>query len=411
MGMKNSTLPVLLLVLLSGCSTQQPALVSEAETMQRPTGPAVDAVSLESSTPETTSTAEGEVAVRLAVQRALPFIEEQGTAWMEGRVSIQEGAACVSCHHVNYALWSHAEARRVGIDDLAPKFETLRSTAVDFLGKPSVPRTLSVGPLLLAEPRHAKTLQASLTDLQTADGDWPAQGQFPSQRRPVPESDAIATIYALLALRQVSLDDLTATAVPSPDDVVHHKAVSWLAQQPDGESTEWAAWRLVLAHATGDETSVAGLQQRLLDGQGDDGGWGWLANEPSEAFSTGQALYALSLLRGSPLDDGSTGSAVQAAQEYLIQSQTGDGSWITPSEVISAEPDDRKDVIYHFWGTAWASLGLSRSLDPEPESAQQAGRQALTPRPPLPQAGEGESEEGPAVVARVASSERPTPRS
>src|SRR5262249_16622888 len=45
--------------------------------------------------------------MRKAVLRSLPFLEEQGTVWMETR-------RCSSCHHVPMMLWSHYEARQRG---------------------------------------------------------------------------------------------------------------------------------------------------------------------------------------------------------------------------------------------------------------------------------------------------------
>src|SRR5258706_13824242 len=43
-------------------------------------------------------------AVRAAVARSLPFIEKDATAWIRQH-------DCMSCHHVQFLLWSHEEAR------------------------------------------------------------------------------------------------------------------------------------------------------------------------------------------------------------------------------------------------------------------------------------------------------------
>ena len=43
--------------------------------------------------------------------------------------------------------------------------------------------------------------------------------------------------------------------------------------------------------------------------------------------------------------------------------QGADGVWITASELVSTEPDEAKDYIYDYWGTTWATIGLSRALD------------------------------------------------
>src|SRR5690349_13997693 len=42
-----------------------------------------------------------------AVERSLPFLEKEGTAWMKQR-------KCIACHHVPYLLWAHNEAAARG---------------------------------------------------------------------------------------------------------------------------------------------------------------------------------------------------------------------------------------------------------------------------------------------------------
>lgn len=46
-------------------------------------------------------------AVRAAVSRGLPFLEEEGVAWMKIRL-------CMSCHHVPLLVWSHRSAQAQG---------------------------------------------------------------------------------------------------------------------------------------------------------------------------------------------------------------------------------------------------------------------------------------------------------
>ncbi len=337
-------LPVLL-VIISGCSSR-PGRGPEGERVTATAQPAA----IEPLTANSNALAgELEVVARDAIGRALPFVEREGTAWMEGRVPVQEGSGCVSCHHVGFALWSHAEARRVGIDDLAPAFEALAETAITFLNRPTIPRAMSAGHVMLAEPGHASVLTQHMLDLQNEAGDWSAVGQFPTQRRPIAESDAVATMYALLALRKVGGDG-------EVDPAIRAKALEWLEQQPSGTSTEWLAWRLVLANALDAADQVPGLRHRLIDRQREDGGWGWVEDAESDAFSTGQAVYALSITA----DERS--SVIENGTRFLIARQSDDGSWQTASSVISDAPSAEKDVIYHFWGTAWATIALARAI-------------------------------------------------
>jgi hypothetical protein len=52
--------------------------------------------------------AEETAKVKAAVERALPFLEKEGVAWMKEK-------ACASCHHVPFLLWIHHLARDGGI--------------------------------------------------------------------------------------------------------------------------------------------------------------------------------------------------------------------------------------------------------------------------------------------------------
>ena len=58
--------------------------------------------------------------------------------------------------------------------------------------------------------------------------------------------------------------------------------------------------------------------------------------------------------------------AVREGRQWLLKSQQPDGSWPTPGKNVTKprELDKMKgvDEIYHYWGTAWAALGLLETL-------------------------------------------------
>jgi hypothetical protein len=78
-------------------------------------------------------------------------------------------------------------------------------------------------------------------------------------------------------------------------------------------------------------------------------------------MTTGLAMYVLARI-ASPDDM----VAVQRARAFLLAAQQPDGSWLSPSRNFtkSSEPERLKarDEIYHYWGTAWASIGLLETL-------------------------------------------------
>lgn len=59
--------------------------------------------------------------------------------------------------------------------------------------------------------------------------------------------------------------------------------------------------------------------------------------------------------------------AIGRAQTYLLESQSKDGRWVVPPLAITDQKSNEGRVqrlvpIYDLWGTAWAGVGLSRSV-------------------------------------------------
>ena len=141
------------------------------------------------------------------------------------------------------------------------------------------------------------------------------------------------------------------------------KAVAYQRQQsPNPDNREWLATRLLFERHFGSVDEVAKLHQQLLDACNSDGGWGWEKGVPSDPFTTGLAIYVLAKVRA-----GDDSTVFRDARSFLLTSQQSDGSWLTPSKNItrSTEPErlEARDEIYHYWGTAWAAIGLLETLD------------------------------------------------
>ena len=192
---------------------------------------------------------------------------------------------------------------------------------------------------------------------QLADGSWTPGNQFATMRRwPLSTANQTTTMWATLAL--------AASAAPGqkPSTTIE-KAITYQRQQPSyPDNREWLATRLLFEHQFGTADEVKKLHQQLIEAKNSDGGWGWEKGVPSDSLTTGLALYVLAKVRAS--DD----SAVfREASKLLLSTQQPNGSWLTPSKNItkSVEPERLKtrDEIYHYWGTAWAAIGLLGSVD------------------------------------------------
>jgi len=284
-----------------------------------------------------------------SIQDSLRYLQEDGDRWLEGKVWVQDGQGCVSCHHVGFALWSHREAQRAGVPFPPEGIDDLPRRGIDFLAQPGKTRLVSATQMIMAEAHSENDLEYIRSHSKPA-GQWRARGQFPSQKRGEEESDDVASLWALAAL---------VTLEPLDDDTKARRtrALEWLGGAETGVSNEWAAARLIVAVQRQEDEQIDALVDGLLATQNEDGGWSWLEGDPSNPFSTGQTVYALATV-----DDDRILDALRYGVDYLLANQQAQGTWKTPSRLTSTKASKKKDYIYQYWGTAWASMGLSRAL-------------------------------------------------
>src|SRR6185369_6622232 len=118
---------------------------------------------------------------------------------------------------------------------------------------------------------------------------------------------------------------------------------------------EWWAVKLLLECGNENPAQADRCRDALLKHQRDDGGWGWLTADESDAFGTGVALYALSR-------DGLRAElpAVARGREFLVERQRADGSW--PVKGTKKDKAKKIEPTATYWGTCWAVIGLAETL-------------------------------------------------
>jgi hypothetical protein len=295
--------------------------------------------------------------VRRAVERGLAFLAKEGIAWMEQR-------KCIACHHGAFLLWSHNEARQRGFDVDAKKLGAWTDQALglylatekDHKSKKNgqveaANLLLSQAALPAADDKKAggfKTVAVLLANAQQANGSWKYEGQ--GQKRPDREADEAASLWAALALASVEKQD---PAYPK----ARERALAWLKENHSGEGTEPAVVRLLLELQFGELGRAKALAEALIARQNPDGSWSWAKGWPSDSFATGQALYALG-----KAGRGGADPAVARAWKFLLGSQRPDGSWYAPTK----KPAAKDNPIALYWGSAWATIGLLRTLPQQP---------------------------------------------
>ncbi len=311
---------------------------------------------------------------RQAVERGLAFLQQDAIKWRTER-------KCASCHHGTMTVWALTEARSRGYAVKAERVADMAQWTRQRLQDLDKPRDPRPGRNMVSTPAVYLAVMAqvvpgqqavSATDLrriaghllrhQEKDGSW-AWSLAPAQNRPPPvfESDEVVTLLASLALEpHAPLDPKEQQAARAGRD----KAAAWLARTPPGDGTQAHALRLLCAARAGRPPKEVEAQiDQLLRRQHPDGGWGQTKDLPSDAYATGQTLYLLSLA-GVACER----AEIRRAVSYLVSRQRTDGSWPMTSRAQPGAKPMTNPVPITYFGSAWATLGLMRSL-PRPVSA------------------------------------------
>jgi len=304
--------------------------------------------------------------VQKAAERSLAFLAKDGLAWKENR-------KCASCHHVPMTLWSLNEARRSGyaVDEKALADLTAFSVAPDDRAKvfvqrpPQAKNFMSQGALLMAlglqageikdkatRERLDKAVSALMTD-QTADGSW----RLGEGRPPIVAGPGVLTTLTLLALPAQNGEKSKETKA------AREKALKWLANTKPEDDLQALALRVVLRQRLGKSgKELQPLAKQIASRQNADGGWSQAKEMASDAYATGQALYALTVA-GTAASD----AAIKKGQAFLVKTQRPDGSWPMTSRPMKPGDKGSKNLspITHA-GTAWGTIGLVRSAPKAP---------------------------------------------
>jgi hypothetical protein len=97
-----------------------------------------------------------------------------------------------------------------------------------------------------------------------------------------------------------------------------------------------------------------------------DDGWSQLAGTESDAYATGQALYALHIAGRMAASD----PVYRKGVDYLLRTQAADGTWRVQTRSIWLQPYFEsgfpygRDRFISTAGTAWAAMALAVAAPP-----------------------------------------------
>lgn len=294
-----------------------------------------------------------------AIDRGLAFLAKDAMAWKEEH-------GCVSCHHAGLVAWSLREAKLNGYDVDEPVLDEMtRWIAESGDGKTGVarpataPRALNAKAVWLAlalgaDPKPDDAARKGLGLLlgtvkadQADDGSWSA---WPETRPPIfgDSSESMTALATLALVPAASAGDESAKAA-------RDKGARWLAEAKPGNDPQSLAMRLVLWRRLGRPAEEwEPLARRIGEGQNADGGWSQAEGMASDAWATGQALYALAHAGSKPDDP-----IIARGRAFLIETQREDGSWPMTSRPTKPGGEGAKNLIpITGAGGAWAILGL-----------------------------------------------------
>ena len=303
--------------------------------------------------------AAGDRSAEEAVEAAIALLEMQSPNF------IKRGG-CNSCHNQNLPAAAAALARERGIK--APK--TIAQIPLEALER-SPERAMNhavTGAGVLYElfgfaatgrlpDEYTDSLVHYLKRIQEKEGHW-ASGR--GTRPPLSSDDFITTALTLNALKVYS---------PEAERADTKKrlalAARWLEAGKPLNSQERAFHLLGLKWAGGNDGVIEHGIKLLAATQRPDGGFPQLPTMGSDAYATGQALYALHLAGGME-----TSNAVyQKGVRYLLRTQAADGSWHVKTRALPLQPYFESGFPYgqDQWisaaGTSWASMALALTVE------------------------------------------------
>lgn len=317
--------------------------------------------------------------IHQTVDRAIGYLQAESASWLKTR-------KCAACHHAGMPLWALSEAERQGyaIDKsyLANTMESLLGSKDKLLSSRIFPnpadppdprpqgRGLNMGlpflavaarslPALTEGQKQSLSLIAEeIVQKQQPDGSWEF---FATLRRPpINECQTTDAPWILMALEGETVAEATAAV-----RTALAKGSAWFNAAPLAGLHQEKALKLLMAARAGKPRQfLQSTIDELLSLQRADGGWSQTVPEPrSDAFATGQTLYALSLAGYS-----SERPEIQRGINFLVATQQSDGSWpMISRSTPDGSPGSAKLLTpITCAASSWGTLGLSRLAPKRP---------------------------------------------
>jgi ankyrin repeat protein/mono/diheme cytochrome c family protein len=300
-----------------------------------------------------------ETSVSNAVEKAMVLLEQQSYNFIRT-------AGCNSCHSQDLPSAAAAFAGRSGLSvpRKIPQLPSSMTASPEQIMDLNAVGVVSVGWELFdlgmnQAPRSPYTdaVVRYIKAMQKAEGNW---STTESRRPPMNSGDFQAAALAVYALTQYG-----PPAEKTSTDEVLLKAAQWLEKARPSNTQDRAFHLLGMAWSNASPALIKNYARALAAMQRPDGGWNQLPRMASDAYATGEVLYALhtaaKMSATDPVYDKGVG--------YLLRSQAADGSWQVKTRSIWLQPYFEsgfpygRDQFISTAATAWACMGLTPAIE------------------------------------------------
>jgi len=332
-----------------------------------------------------------------SAEKALAALQTTAARSREAFLRHSSKQDCVSCHqqYLPMAAVGHARNRSIRFDQEAAREQ------IDLIVNPTSPfadREFIAQTLFHPDPAHSLGYELfgfvaegvppnAMTDgrvhhlvtIQASDGRW--INNMP--RPPMMSNDVTATALSIHAIKHYGWRGREEEFAASIE-----QARGWLRNVAPETNEEMAFQLLGLLWAGESTEKLTHRAKPLLQQQRKDGGWAQLPTLESDAYATGQALYALAQLGKEFVND----QTWRRALRFLLESQEDDGTWHVARRAFPFQPTMNSGFPHHrdSWisaaATSWAALALTQVVPVGSASGKVAiGRQTIPVRTPKDQ--------------------------
>jgi hypothetical protein len=301
------------------------------------------------------------IEISQAINKSLPLLEKSSHLFLEN------AGTCHSCHHQDLTAINFSMAREKAFVVNDTSFQEALNSIISRMDdwKAIFAENDDPAAIVMSEgydlwalsANHYKSnkktelLVKNLMQRQTNEGCWVS----PNLRPPLEYYSFSATALVMRGIQYYSPPSLRTEISERLK-----KALSWLMNTVPQTNEEKVFQLLGLTWAKADQKFIRQQAKKLLADQRIDGGWAQLNTLESDAYATGQSLYALNQAGQLKVDD----AVYQKGISFLLNTQFDDGSWKVQSRSYPVIPfvetgfPHGKNQFISAAGTNWATMAL-----------------------------------------------------